>query len=84
MSGGGDATLAVNGGQVNSSGTSILGADAGATGTVTISAGGWTNSGVVQVGNSGSGSMVVDGGLMAGMSWRHQPPYLREFHPAKR
>ena len=29
-------------------------------------------------------ALVVDGGLMAGMSWRHQPPYLREFHPAKR
>jgi len=29
-------------------------------------------------------AMVVDGGLMAGMSWRDQPAYLREFHPAKR
>lgn len=29
-------------------------------------------------------ALVVDGGLMAGMSWRHQPPYLREFHPARR
>lgn len=29
-------------------------------------------------------AMVVDGGLMAGPSWRHQPPYLREFHAARR
>jgi NAD(P)-dependent dehydrogenase (short-subunit alcohol dehydrogenase family) len=29
-------------------------------------------------------AMVVDGGLVAGPSWRHQPPYLREFHAAKR
>ena len=28
-------------------------------------------------------ALVVDGGLMAGRLWRRQPPFIREFHPAR-
>lgn len=28
-------------------------------------------------------ALVVDGGLMAGRMWRQQPPFIREFHPAR-
>ena len=28
-------------------------------------------------------ALVVDGGLMAGRMWRRQPPFIREFHPAR-
>ena len=28
-------------------------------------------------------ALVVDGGLMAGRLWRQQPPFIREFHPAR-
>jgi len=29
-------------------------------------------------------ALVVDGGLLAGRPWRQQPPFLREFHPARK
>ena len=28
-------------------------------------------------------ALVVDGGLMAGRLWRKQPPFLRQYHPAR-
>ena len=36
------------------------------------------------VAETGSGhALVIDGGLMAGRMWRRQPPFIREFHPAR-
>ena len=29
-------------------------------------------------------ALVADGGMLAGRPWRQQPPFLREFHPARR
>jgi len=64
MTGGGDATLAVHGGQVTSTRTSILGADAGTSGTVSITAGAWRSAGQVRVGDRGTGSLSVSGGAL--------------------
>lgn len=43
-------------------GSALLGNSAGAEGTVTVSGGTWTNSGVLTVGNEGQGSLVVTSG----------------------
>ena len=64
MSGSGSAVLTVAGGLVTSTGTTILGRDAGSSGTVNVSSGTWTQTGPLRVGGSGSGTMTMTGGAV--------------------
>ncbi|MDO9412062.1 MAG: autotransporter domain-containing protein [Pseudolabrys sp.] len=70
----GTGTLTVqNGATVSASGTSIVGYDAGSTGTVTVDGAGssWTNTGQIRVGHSGSGTLTIqnDGAVSAANVW---------------
>lgn len=63
-SSGDNAALLVNGGLVSSA-DGLVGQLAGSTGSVTVSSGTWTNSANVFVGNSGTGTLLINGGLVS-------------------
>ena len=60
----GTATLNVTGGRVTNADGS-LGSYAGSVGTATVSSGTWANTGDLVVGNSGTGTLTMTGGLVS-------------------